>query len=86
MLCPLIFGERKMGNPKQVLLSPQDRYTSSGMAVDYVKSRRTLRFFGWYDTFVGIQGESFTLAEFFKQTGISERDCKAAFEQLKQEE
>jgi len=33
---------------------------------------------GWYDTMVGIQPGSMTLAEFFAKLGITEKDVRKA--------
>lgn len=56
-----------------------DEYSSSGISITYVKSRKTLWVSGWYDSFVGIQGRSLSLAEFFNELGISEKDLKSVF-------
>jgi len=54
-------------------------WSSSGISITWVKSRQRIDVSGWYDSCVGIEGESFTLREFFDQLGISEKDCRKAF-------
>ena len=52
----------------------------SGIQIEYTKSRKSLYICGWYDLFVGIEGTSLTLDQFFKLLGITEKDCQAVFE------
>ncbi len=52
---------------------------SNGVDITWTKSRQTLYISGWYDSFVGIQGEEFTLKDFFEKLGITEKDCIKAF-------
>ena len=52
----------------------------SGISITYIKSRKVLAFFGWYDSFVGIQGGSLALKDFFAQLGITKKDALKAFE------
>ncbi|MDO8670188.1 MAG: hypothetical protein Q7O66_02015 [Dehalococcoidia bacterium] len=46
----------------------------SGMEITYTKSRRVLYIGGWYDDFVGIQGEEISLADFFERLGITRKE------------
>ena len=64
-----------MGMPKKFELG--DR--SSGVDVEFVKSRQMLYFRGWFDSFVGIEGGHMTLREFFDKLGIDEKTVKKAF-------
>lgn len=43
---------------------------SSGIAIEYIKSRNELRFHGHYDRFVGIEGGKMDLQEFCRELGI----------------
>lgn len=52
---------------------------SSGLDVTWTKSTQRLTFSGWYDSFIGIQGDSMTLREFFDLLDITEKDCKKAW-------
>lgn len=54
---------------------------SSGMSVTFTKSTQKIYISGWYDTIVGIQGETMTLKELFDKLGITEKDCQKAFKQ-----
>jgi len=50
----------------------------SGISVTYTKSRNGIDISAFYDSFVGIEGESFTLSEFFELLGISPAKVRAA--------
>ena len=52
---------------------------NSGVDITYVKSTKTLYIGGWYDSCVGMESKSMSLADFFKELGITEQDCKKAF-------
>ena len=52
-----------------------------GLNVIWTKTTQRLDFGGWYDSFVGIQGDSMTLREFFDALGITEKDCAKAWKQ-----
>jgi hypothetical protein len=51
----------------------------SGLDVTWTKSAQRLDFGGWYDSWVGIPGDSLTLREFFDALGITESDCAKAW-------
>jgi len=51
----------------------------SGITIEWIKTRQTLNIHGFYDNFVGIEGTSVTLREFFDLFGITEKDCAKAF-------
>lgn len=52
---------------------------SSGIDVTWTKSTQRIYISGWFDGFVGIQGESLTLKEFFDRLEITEKDVKKVF-------
>ena len=60
-------------------------WASSGISVEFTKSTGTISVSGWYDSFVGIQGETLTIREFFDRAGIDEDDCRKAFRNAKKE-
>jgi hypothetical protein len=67
--------------PKTVYL---DNYndgmsSSDGISITWTPSAQRIDIGGWYDSCVGIQGESFTLREFFDRLGITEKDCRKAW-------
>jgi len=60
---------------KQQILTGDDR---AGICVYYVKSKKTIRVFGWYDSIVGIKSEEIPLKDFLFSLNISEDDIKKA--------
>jgi hypothetical protein len=65
-----------MAKPREVRLSPSEN-KHSGIRAEYVKSRRVLRFYAWSSVYV--EGREMTLAEFLREAGITEADCRAAY-------
>jgi hypothetical protein len=59
-----------MGKPKRIDMGNE----SSGITIEYVKSKRRLDIFGYYDHFVGIEGESISLIEFCERLRITRDD------------
>jgi hypothetical protein len=51
---------------------------NTGITITWTPSASRLDISGYFDDFVGIEGGSFTLAEFFKEMGITEKDVKNA--------
>lgn len=68
--------------PRQIFLPREGPIRCSGIDITWTPSAQRLDFGGWYDSFVGIEGESFTLLEFFNAMGITEKDCKKAWAAL----
>jgi hypothetical protein len=52
----------------------------SGIDITWTPSAQRLDIGGWHSSFVGIEGSSFTLREFFDRLGISHKDCNKAFQ------
>lgn len=50
-----------------------------GLDVTWTKTTQRLAFGGWYDSFVGIKGDSMTLREFFDALGITRKDTDRAW-------
>jgi hypothetical protein len=48
--------------------------SSSGIQVVYVKSKKRISLFGWYDHYVGIQGGSMPIKEFCEKLNITAKD------------
>ena len=63
--------------PKRLDLS--DETGRSGISVTWTPSAQRLDIGAWYDSFVGIEGDSMTLRQFFDKLGISKKDCAKAF-------
>lgn len=63
--------------PKTIYI-PEDA-RRSGIDITWTPSAGRLDIGGWYDTMVGIQPGSMTLAEFFAKLGITEKDVRKAF-------
>ena len=51
---------------------------NSGIKVTWTPTANRLDITGWYDHFVGIEGGSLTLGEFFQRLGITEKHCRRA--------
>lgn len=62
-----------MGKSKEILLGEE-----SGIGIEYIKSRKKLNIWGWYDDTVGIEGASISLKDFCEKLGITEKDIKGA--------
>lgn len=63
--------------PKTLEVSKHKR---AGIDITWTKRSDCLRIGGWFDHFVGIESENFTLREFFDKLGITEKDCKKVWE------
>ena len=59
---------------------------ASGIEVHYIKRRKVLIISGWYDHFVGIEPTELTLAQFFEMLGITEKDCRLAFQKREEKD
>lgn len=60
-----------MAQPKTISLpDPQIPHGSSGIEVEYIKSRDTLRIWGYFDHFVGIEGTEIPFKTFCDRLGI----------------
>jgi len=56
--------------PKQMQLPKDYLSQSSGIMVEYIKSRDVLNIWGWYDHFVGIESTEIPFKDFCEQLGI----------------
>lgn len=64
--------------PNKIYLVPDDFHTS-GIDITWYKTKGEIHIAGWYDDFVGIQGERMPLGELFDRLGITLKDCERAF-------
>ena len=64
-----------MGKPKEILFGDE----SSGVGIEYVKSKKLFHIYGYYDHFVGIKDRTISLKDFCKKLGITEKDLKGVF-------
>ncbi len=58
--------------PKTIFIGNE----SNGISVTWTPSAQRVDIGGWYDGMVGIEGRSFSLVEFFRELGITEKDIK----------
>ena len=58
------------GTPKKLLLPEVEGYQSSGIEVEYIKSRDVLRISGFYDLIVGIESTEISFKDFCERLGI----------------
>jgi len=56
--------------PKKLLLPEVEGYQSSGIEIEYIKSRDMLRISGWYDSMVGIESTEIAFKDFCERLGI----------------
>jgi hypothetical protein len=63
--------------PKTIYLTNDD--ADNGINITWTPSRQQLYISGWFDSFVGIEGKSMFLIDFFTELGITEKDCIKAF-------
>lgn len=63
---------------QQVIRDPNPSVSGCGKFTTWTPSAGRLDIGGWYDTMVGIQSGSMTLAEFFAKLGITEKDVLKA--------
>jgi len=67
-----------MGEPKSIIFGD----ASSGIGVEFVKSRRVIRVHGWYDELVGIEAHEITLVDFCRKLGIGKRELLQVVREL----
>jgi hypothetical protein len=66
--------------PKEFSMPPDAAESASGITMRWTPSAQRLDVFGWYDSFVGIEGYQMSLIQFFERLGITPKDCAKAFE------
>jgi len=54
----------------------------SGITITWTPSASRLDISGYFDEFVGIEGGSFQLSEFFVELGITEKDVRKALKEV----
>lgn len=64
--------------PKTIYIPEDARNNRSGIDITWTPSAGRLDIGGWYDTMVGLEPGSMTLAEFFAKLGITEKDVRKA--------
>lgn len=57
--------------PRQLIFPEVKGYQSSGIQIEYIKSRDTLRISGFYDLIVGIEGTEITVKDFCEKLEIN---------------
>lgn len=57
-----------MGEPKYIIFA--DGHKDSGIQIEYIKRRDVLNIHGWYDHFVGIEGQEISFSDFCDRLGI----------------
>lgn len=68
---------RKRSPMPKTIYIPEDA-KHSGIDITWTPSAGRLDIGGWYDSMVGIQPGSMTLAKFFDKLGITEKDVRKA--------
>ena len=59
------------GTPKKLIFPEVPWYQSSGIEVEYIKSRDVLRISGWYDSIAGIESTEISVKDFCERLGIA---------------
>lgn len=59
-----------MAKPKEIIF-PEILNLSSGIQIEYIKSRDVLYISGYYDHFVGIEGTEISFKDFCERLGIN---------------
>lgn len=63
-----------MAKPKAIYTVPDKPHEHhSGIMVSYTKSTNKIYISGWYDSFVGIEGKEWDLADFLNELGITKK-------------
>lgn len=71
--------------PKEIVIPRDRKFCNSGIQIEYTPSRNRLYISGFYDSCVGIEGEGFSLVDFFKELEIPVKNIKKALKQLEEE-
>jgi len=64
--------------PKEIFLAREKERSHSGIHITYYKTKRLFEIRGWYDSFVGIEGDTLTLKELLETFNITVKDCEKA--------
>ena len=67
-----------MGKSKSITFGNE----SSGIGVEFVKSRRVIRVHGWFDHYCGIEEHEITLVDFCRKLGIGKRELLRVVREL----
>jgi len=55
---------------KEIILPENSNFQSSGIQIQYIKTRDMLRISGWYDSIVGIEETEISFKDFCERLGI----------------
>ena len=50
-----------------------------GISIQFIRNTQSVHVSGWYDGFVGIEGETLDLKEFLTHIGITQKDVLKVF-------
>jgi len=59
-----------MGKPRELIFPEREGFQTSGIQIEYIKSRDVLYISGFYDSFVGIEGTEISFNDFCDKLGI----------------
>ncbi len=55
------------------IIIPEKEYQTSGILIEYIKSRDVLYISGWYDNCAGIEGTEIKFKDFCERLGINKK-------------
>lgn len=61
---------RKRGEPRSIAIGSR----REGIRVEFVRRRKAICIYGWYDSFVGMSDLDIPLEEFCRRLGIQRKD------------
>ena len=59
-----------MAQPRKIVVGDKHE----GVAIQFIKSRKVVFVYGWYDTYIGIEGNDIPLEDFCRRLGIQRKD------------
>jgi len=65
-----------MGQPREIRFTHP--YSNSGIVIEFTRRSQKISVYGWYDSCVGIESTTISLADFLTNLGITAAMCEKA--------